>query len=99
MKEIFVMLNNNIKNLFKNTNLLLLIIICIQLLSIWLAIYIYLELSDGQYHFYMNTKNTIENLYGIKIDKYDGSMYKELSTEQKLIRKQNKKFHLKYLFK
>ena len=80
MKDVFVLLNNNIREL-------------------WLIIYVYLELSDSNYHFYMNTKTSMESIHHVKIDKYDGSFERELSTEEKLIRKQNQRWHLRKLFK
>ena len=78
MKDVFVLLNNNIRELI---------------------IYVYLELSDSNYHFYMNTKTSMESIHHVKIDKYDGSFERELSTEEKLIRKQNQRWHLRKLFK
>lgn len=92
MKDVFVLLNNNIRELFRQT-------IVLQVLMIWLIIYVYLELSDSNYHFYMNTKTSMESIHHVKIDKYDGSFERELSTEEKLIRKQNQRWHLRKLFK
>ena len=47
----------------------------------------------------MNTKTTLEEISGKKFDSYNGKILKELSTEEYLVRKQNRRFHLKYLFK
>ncbi|MBS5804507.1 MAG: hypothetical protein KIC88_05395 [Acinetobacter sp.] len=47
----------------------------------------------------MNTKTSMESIHHVKIDKYDGSFERELSTEEKLIRKQNQRWHLRKLFK
>lgn len=87
MKDVFVLLNNNIRELFRQT-------------SFWIGVIIVLlELSDSNYHFYMNTKTSMESIHHVKIDKYDGSFERELSTEEKLIRKQNQRWHLRKLFK
>lgn len=56
MKDVFVLLNNNIRELFRQTSFWIGVIIVLQVLMIWLIIYVYLELSDSNYHFYMNTK-------------------------------------------
>lgn len=81
------------------TNSLILVVIVLQILIIWLIIYVYLEIGDNQYHFYMNTKTSLEKLHHIKIDKYNGDIYRELSTEEELIRKKYSRFHLRQLFK
>ena len=99
MKDAFVLLNNNIRELFRQTSFWIGVIIVLQFLMIWLIIYVYLELSDSNYHFYMNTKTSMEGIHHVKIDKYDGSFERELSTEEKLIRKQNQRWHLRKLFK
>ena len=103
MQEMFVLLNNNIKNMFRKTGFFCAaafgIIFLQQILIIWLLIYMYLDLGDSQYHFYMNTKHSLENIHNVKIDPYDGSIARELSTEDILLRKQNSRWHLRYLFK
>lgn len=91
MKDVFVLLNNNIRELFRQTSFWIGVIIVLQVLMIWLIIY--------NYHFYMNTKTSMESIHHVKIDKYDGSFERELSTEEKLIRKQNQRWHLRKLFK
>lgn len=93
MKDVFVLLNNNIRELFRQTSFWIGVIIVLQVLMIWLIIYVYLELSDS------NTKTSMESIHHVKIDKYDGSFERELSTEEKLIRKQNQRWHLRKLFK
>lgn len=81
------------------TNSLILCMIFIQLATIWLVIYVYLEIGDNHYHFYMNTKTSLEQIHNVKIDSYDGSLEKELTTEDKLLRRSNRRFHLRYFFK
>lgn len=61
MKDVFVLLNNNIRELFRQTSFWIGVIIVLQVLMIWLIIYVYLELSDSNYHFYMNK---YKNKYG-----------------------------------
>ena len=46
MKDVFVLLNNNIRELFRQTSFWIGVIIVLQVLMIWLIIYVYLELSD-----------------------------------------------------
>lgn len=99
MKEIFVMLNNNMHNLFKQTSTWIGILLIMQILTFSLILYIYLEITDGQYHFYMNTKTSLEKIHKVKINKYNGDLLKELTTEEELIRRNARKWHLKYLFK
>lgn len=99
MEKIFVLLNNSIRRLFGQTKTWLGVIIVLQLILLWLVNYVYLELSDSQYHFYMNTKNSLEHIHNVEIDSYDGDIAHKLSTEEKLIRRNNRRFHLKYLFK
>lgn len=79
--------------------LLELVIIFLLLLLFWLVIYVYLEIGDNQYHFYMNNKKSLELIHNVKIDKYDGSFVRDLTTEEELIRKQYERFHLRNLFK
>lgn len=75
------------------------IIIFLLLLNLILTTYVYLELSDGQYHFYMNTKKSLEEIHNVEIDSYDGTIKTKLDTNSMLLRKQYRRFHLKYLFK
>lgn len=63
MKDVFVLLNNNIRELFRQTSFWIGVIIVLQVLMIWLIIYVYLELSDSNYHFYMNTKTSMESIH------------------------------------
>ena len=75
------------------------IIIFLLLLNLILTTYVYLELSDGQYHFYMNTKKSLEEIHNVEIDSYDETIKTKLDTNSMLLRKQHRRFHLKYLFK
>lgn len=99
MKDIFVMLQHQIRTLFEKANTWIVILGVLQLLTLWLIIYVYIELSDSQYHFYMNTKKSLERIHKVRLDSYDGDIWHELTTEQNLIRKQNRSWHLKYMFK
>lgn len=96
MKELILMMGKNVKNLFREK---INIVIALLVLNLVLVTYVYLELSDGQYHFYMNTKKSIEQINNVKLDSYDGAIEHELTTEEQLIRKQNRRWHLKYMFK
>lgn len=99
MKEVFVMLNNNMHNLFKQTSTWIGILLIIQILTFSLILYVYSEITNDQYHFYMNTKTSLEKIHKVKLDKYNGDLLKDLSTEEKLIRRNSRRWHLKYLFK
>lgn len=99
MKESIILINNHLREVFEKSTTWYIILLLTQIAIIVLIIYVYIELENSNYHYYMNTKTSLESIYGVKIDKYDGSIEKELTTEEKLIRKQNKKWHLKYLFK
>ncbi len=103
MKEVFVILNNNIKRLVKKSwfwgGIAFAILLSLIIGLYCMVIYIYLELSDGQYHFYMNTKKSLENIHNVKIDRYDGGIERELSTEEILIRRNNSRWHLRKMFK
>lgn len=51
----------------------------------------FFEIIEMQYHYYANTTTSLEFISGKKIDRYDGSQFEEETTEQKLVRKMNKK--------
>lgn len=57
----------------------------------WLILECFFEVIEMQYHYYANTTNTIEIITGKKIDRYDGSLLKEQTTEEKLVREMHKK--------
>lgn len=103
MNTFLLELGTRIKNFFKEkVNL----IIALLLIGILLQIYTYVEILDSNFHFYMNTKtslehiqNTIQGKQNFKFDIYDGKPEKQLSTEELLVRKNNRKFHLYYLLK
>lgn len=97
--ELILAVGKNIKSLLRNTALWVTIIIFMQIVIIWLILYVYLEICDRQYHFYMNTKASLEAIHNIELDKYDGKFPRKLSTEEQLIRKNNERFHLWMLFK
>ncbi len=99
MKEAIILLNNHLREVFEKSTTWFIILLCVQILTIILVIYIYLEIENSNYHYYMNTKNSLESIFKVSIDSYDGSIGKNLTTEDILIRKQNRKWHLKYLFK
>ena len=69
-----------------------------QLLTIILVIYIYIDMEKSSYHFYMNTKTSLERIHNVKLDSYDGTIERELTTEERMMRKQNRHWHLKYWF-
>lgn len=96
MKEIIINLSRRLSLMLKEKSN---VIILLLVLNIWLVLYVYVETLDAQYHYYMNMKTTVEQVHNIKIDKYDGQIEKELSTEDQLIRKNNRKFHLYYFVK
>lgn len=96
MKHFILELNTAVRSILKNKSNLIVILLVAQL---FLMLYIYVEITDSIYHFYMNTTTTIEKLHNVTIDRYNGNIKRELSTEEELIRKQTKKFHLYYLLK
>lgn len=103
MKEMMVNLSRRLNNVFKEKSN---IIILLLILNLWLVAYVYVEILDSHYHFYMNTKtslehiqNTIQGAENFKFDKYDGTPERQLSTEEQLVRKNNHKFHLYFLLK
>lgn len=57
----------------------------------WLIMECFFEIIEMQYHYYANTTTSLEFISGKKIDRYDGSQFEEETTEQKLVRKMNKK--------
>ena len=99
MKESFIMLSNNIKHLVNQANFWRALIFAGELVIIFLVIYTYLDASDDRYHFYMNTKTSLESVHQVKIDKYDGSIQRDLTTEEQLIRKKCQRWHLRQMFK
>lgn len=110
MKELLNEVGKKIAQLFKSgtTWIITILVVGFMFLS-WLILESFTELSDGQYHFYMNTKKSLEHIYNkgvdvndkdfVKFDKYNGNIEKELSTEDELIRKSNRKWKLRYMFK
>lgn len=100
MNKVILGIGNSIKCLFREKiNIAITLLVLNLILIPTLIIYVYLELSDGQYHFYMNTKKSLEQTHNAKFDSYDGAIAHELTTEEQLIRRQNRRWHLKYMFK
>lgn len=99
MKESIILINNKIREVIINTRIWFIILTCGQIITLLLLLYLYSELENSSYHFYMNTKTSLEEIHHVKIDTYDGKLQKDLSTEEKLIRKNNRQWHLKYIFK
>ena len=99
MKEDIILINNRIREIITHTRLWFIILTCGQIATLLLTIYLYSELEKSNYHFYMNTKTSLEEINNIQIDAYDGKLKKDLSTEEKLIRKNNRHWRLKYMFK
>ncbi len=99
MKEAIILFNKEVRAVFEKSTTWFIILLLGQLVTIWLVIYVYLEIENSNYHYYMNTKTSLEGIHNIKIDNYDGRIEKDLTTEELLVRKQNRKWHLKYMFK
>lgn len=99
MKESIILINNKIREVITHTRIWFIVLTCGQIITLLLILHLYSELERSNYHFYMNTKTSLEEINNVKIDAYDGKLKKELSTEEKLIRKNNRHWHLKYLFK
>lgn len=96
MKETLHRIGLNLQSFFRdkiNT------VIFLLLINIGLVLYVYLEGCDERYHYYMNNKSSLEAIHRVKIDRYNGKLEKELTTEEELARKNNRRFHLKYVFK
>lgn len=57
----------------------------------WLIMECFFEIIEMQYHYYANTTTSLELISGKQIDRYDGSQFKKETTDQRLLRKMNKK--------
>ena len=57
----------------------------------WLIMECFFEINEMQYHYYANTTTSLELISGKQIDRYDGSQFKKETTDQRLLRKMNKK--------
>lgn len=96
MKELMLNVIRRLTEIFyEKTNIVILLLI----VNIFFIAYVYVELLDAQYHYYMNTTASLEQINNVKIDKYDGKFERELSTEEQLIRKNNRKLRLYYIIK
>lgn len=96
MKEIMINLSRRLSLILKEKSN---VIILLLILNIWLVLYVYVEILDAQYHYYMNNKTSLEQIHNVTIDNYNGQLEKQLSTEEQLIRRNNRKFHLYYFLK
>ena len=99
MKESIILINNRIREITAHTRTWFMILLGGQIITLLILLYLYSELENSNYHFYMNTKTSLEEINNVKIDSYDGTLQKRLSTEEKLIRKNSRHWHIKYLFK
>lgn len=96
MLELLYRVTTTLKSFFReSTNKIILLLI----INIILTLYVYIESCNERYHYYKNLTTSLEAISGQEFDIYNGEVKKKLKTEEQLIRKQNRKFHLKYLFK
>ena len=100
MKEILLNITRRLSNLLKEQNALVILWLMFNtfLIIAW-PLYLYMELNYSIYHFYMNTKTSLENIHDVELDSYDGTIAHKLTTEEKLIRRNSQKCHVRYLFK
>ena len=96
MKEIMINLSRRLSLMLKEKSN---VIIILLVLNLWLILYVYVEILDAQYHYYMNNQTSLEQIHNVEIDNYNGQLERQLSTEEELIRKNNRKFHLYYFLK
>ncbi len=96
MKEIMINLSRRLSLILKEKSN---VIIILLELNLWFILYVYVEILDAQYHYYMNNKISLEQIHNVTIDNYNGQLEKRLSTEEELIRKNYRKFHLYYFIK
>ena len=96
MKELMIETTRRLGALFKEKSN---IIILLLLLNLFTNLYTYVELSDENYHYYKNLSRSLEVVTGEKFDDYDGSIQRELLADEKVQRKRNRTFHLKYKLK
>lgn len=98
-EELVAMLNNHMKRVDKAIRIGVASIWIIGIIIISLQIYIHMEDSDDRYHLYMNTKTSLENIHNVRLDTYDGSLERKLTTEEIMTRKHLERWHLRKLFK
>lgn len=99
IKDMCMMFNNKMNDMNRRIFVLFTILMMVLGFIAILIVYVYLENGDDRYHFYMNTKRSLEEIHGVKLDKYDGSIVRDLSTEEQLIRKSHERWHLRKVFK
>lgn len=81
-------------------------------LVLWLGVYVYLEVMDRVDYSYFKINTSLEQIHKAKIDTYSGELLsitdpktgkeviiKEITSDQEVQRKKNKKWHLRHLFK
>ena len=96
MKETLYRVSTGLKGFFRDK---LNIVIGLLIFNLFFILYVYLESCNERYHYYRNINTSLETISNKKFDVYNGAEAKELSTEEQLIRKNNRRFHLKYMFK
>lgn len=100
MKEVLLKSFRRISDLInKNNNFIAFLCLMNLFLTFSWPLYLHLESSDSRYHYYMNTKTSLERINNVELDSYDGDIAHRLTTEERLIRRQNRRFHVRYLFK
>ncbi|MCM1265328.1 MAG: hypothetical protein NC200_03930 [Candidatus Gastranaerophilales bacterium] len=100
MKEILLNTSRRLSTLINGNNNFITILLVLDLLISFLwPLYLHLEECDLQYHLYMNTKSSLEDIHNVNLDRYDGHKAHKLTTEEELIRRNNRRFHVRFLFK
>lgn len=101
MNETIATLKKVLKDLFEKNSTWFGLILIFQTLSVifvtWLIFTAFIELTNNQYHYYANITKSLEEISGKTFDRYDGTVKKNLTTEEILIRKNyyRNKFSLK----
>ena len=96
MKEMFIDLFRSLKLSFSEKSN---VIIWLLVLNLAYMTYLHIESCNDRYHFYKNINTSLEAIHNVELDTYDGKIKRNLTTEEELIRKQNRRFHIQYLFK
>lgn len=92
MSETTITLGKRIKELVrKGFNIANICRIFTFIFFTWLIMECFFEIIEMQYHYYANTTTSLELISGKQIDRYDGSQFKKETTDQRLLRKMNKK--------
>lgn len=98
-EELVAMLNNHMKRVDKAIRLCVASIWIVGIIIVSLQIYIHMEDSDDRYHLYMNSKTSLESIHNVRLDSYDGSFERKLTTEEIMTRRHLERWHLRKLFK